>query len=401
MSDLRLRPLVELCDLSVDSIDPRRSPDREFFYIDITAVDNTVKSITAPQKIAGKQASVRARQLIRVNDVLVATTRPNLNAVALVPDKYDREVCSTGFCVLRAGKELDPDYLFCFVQSQAFIEPLTDLTKGGLYPAVSDKQVFSQVIPWASISKQRQIAARLKAQLAEVETARHAAQLQLQDCRLLRERILKQFFAELDAVPKKKLGDFAPTTSGSTPSRGDKRYWQPADIAWVKTGEVAFAPITATGEAISKAALAECSLTLLPPKTILIAMIGQGKTRGQSAILEIPATTNQNCFAVLPNTTWGPDFLFLWLQASYQDLRDLSADRGGSQAALNGSLLNALEVPAPNKAEQQSMVLRIQAAMTEIDAIEASAKTALADIQSLPSRVLAQAFNPQGDNHGR
>lgn len=150
-------------------------------------------------------------------------------------------------------------------------------------------------------------------------TARQATQVQLSDTRLLRARMLKAFFAELDAAPKKKLGDYADTTSGSTPSRGNKPYWQPAEIAWVKTGEVAFAPITATEEAISKRALAECSLSLLPPKTILVAMIGQGKTRGQSAILKIPATTNQNCFAILPNDTWEPDFLYLWTLLSGQN----------------------------------------------------------------------------------
>jgi len=109
-------------------------------------------------------------------------------------------------------------------------------------------------------------------------------------------------------VPRKVLGDHTPTTSGSTPSRSDKRYWEPAEVPWVKTGEVAFAPITRTEEAISKVALAECSLTLLPPKTVLVAMYGQGKTRGQSAILEMAATTNQACFAILPNDTWEPEF---------------------------------------------------------------------------------------------
>ena len=245
----------------------------------------------------------------------------------------------------------------------------------------------------AGKERQKEIAARLVAQLAEVETARQAAQAQLGDARLLRARMLKAFFAELDAVPKKKLGDHAPTTSGSTPSRGIKQFWQPAEVAWVKTGEVAFVPITTTEEAISKLALAECSLSLLPPNSILIAMIGQGKTRGQSAILKIPATTNQNCFAVMPNDTWEPDFLYLWMKSSYQDLRDLSADRGGSQAALNGALMNALEVPAPSKTEQQHMVARIQSAMTEIDALENSSKAALEDINRLPSRVLAQAFD--------
>jgi type I restriction enzyme S subunit len=387
-----MRQLSELCNLKVSLIDPKREPESEFWYIDISSVDNTFKRIVSPQMVQGKQASVRARQVVHTNDVIVATTRPNLNAVALVSEQHSNQVCSTGFCVLRCGTELDPEYLFYYVQSQAFIDPLVDLTKGALYPAVTNKQVFSQSIPWHPKTKQRQIAARLKAQLAEVETARQAAQVQLSDARLLRARMLKAFFAELDTAPKKRLGENAPTTSGSTPSRGNMQYWQPAEIAWVKTGEVAFAPITATEEAISKLALAECSLRLLPPKSVLIAMIGQGKTRGQSAILEMPATTNQNCFAVMPNDTWEPDFLYLWMKSSYQDLRDLSSDRGGNQSALNGALLNALEVPAPSKPEQQKLVARIQTALLEIDAMEQSSKEALADIEKLPARILAQAF---------
>ena len=149
----------------------------------------------------------------------------------------------------------------------------------------------------------------------------------------------------------------------------------------------------------SKAALAECSLALLPPKTILIAMYGQGKTRGQSAILEIPATTNQACFAILPNATCEPDFLFLWLQSSYQDLRNLSENRGGNQANLNGALLNALEVPAPDAAVQAHMTQRVKAALAEVDAMETAAKAALHDILQLPSRILAQAFNPLDNDH--
>jgi restriction endonuclease S subunit len=330
--------------------------------------------------------------------VLYGKLRPYLNKVA-VPDRSGR--CSTEIIPLKPVG-VEKDYLALLLRSDRVVSAaMSDKTGSRMPRADMDALLGLEVLIATSQDQQRQIATRLKSQLAEVETARQAAQTQLQDSRLLRSRLLKQFFAALDVGPKKKLGDFAPTTSGSTPSRGETRYWQPADIAWVKTGEVAFAPITATEEAISNKALAECSLSLLPPKTVLIAMYGQGKTRGQSAILEIPATTNQACFAVLPNVTWKPDFLFLWLQASYQDLRDLSDDRGGNQANLNGALLNALEVPAPNQAEQQALVLRIQAAMAEVDAIEASAKVALADIQRLPSRVLAQAFNPQGDHHGQ
>lgn len=333
-----------------------------------------------------------------------ANTKEFVGAVVLVDRDYPFRLLSDKTLRLVINEErANKDFLLYALRApkaRKHIEHFATGTSDSMRN-IAQGVISSIPVSLPTLDEQRKIAARLKAQLAAVEAARQAAQAQLKDSRLLRSRLLKEFFAELDATPKRKLGDHAETTSGSTPSRGNKQYWQPAEIAWVKTGEVAFAPITGTEEAISKAALAECSLSLLPPKTILIAMIGQGKTRGQSAILEIPATTNQNCFAVLPNDTWEPDFLHLWLKSSYQDLRDLSADRGGSQAALNGALLNALQVPAPGKAEQKHLVTRIQAAMTEIDALENSSKAALEDINRLPGRVLAQAFDHQENDHDR
>ncbi|MCO5054077.1 restriction endonuclease subunit S [Thermomonas sp.] len=247
-------------------------------------------------------------------------------------------------------------------------------------------------IPTLQLPEQRHIAARLKAQLAEVDTARQAAQAQVREAGLLRQRLLRQTFDALHDAPRKVLGEWAKTTSGSTPPRGDKRYWSPAEIPWVKTGEVAFAPISTTEEAISRQALEECSLTLLPPQSVLIAMIGQGKTRGQSAILQIEAVTNQNCFAILPNDSWDATFLYHWLMASYKDLRELSASRGGSQSALNGALLNALEIPAPDIDTQRHLVTRLQAQLAQADAIAHAAAAQLAEIERLPQRLLAKAF---------
>ena len=155
---------------------------------------------------------------------------------------------------------------------------------------------------------------------------------------------------------------------------------------------MAFAPIKRTEEAISKQALSECSLTLLPPQTVLIAMYGQGKTRGQSAILEIEATTNQACFAILPNDTWDADFLHHWLMASYDDLRGLSDGRGGNQANLNGGLLNALEIPAPAIDDQQRIVARLKKQLAEADDLRTALEQQLRDLDALPQRILALAF---------
>ena len=291
--------------------------------------------------------------------------------------------------VLKGKVGLCDDDFLCFALNWAdYSEAVTGSTRLKLPQNTMNRLL----IPKPRISEQRQIAARLKAQLAEIETARQAAQVQLSDTRLLRFRMLQAFFAELDAAPKKRLGDYAHISSGVTPARDNSTYWQPPEVAWVKTGEIDFSPISTVKESISRKALAECSLSLLPPKTVLIAITGEGKTRGRSAVLEVSATTNQHSVAVLPNVTWDSNFLQLWIQSSYLDLRELSEGRGGSRSALSGAQIKALEVPAPSKTEQQHIVARIQAVMTAIDAVENSSKAALEGINCLPNRVLAQAF---------
>lgn len=402
MSDLRLRPLVELCDLSVDSIDPRRSPDREFFYIDITAVDNTVKSITAPQKIAGKQASVRARQLIRVNDVLVATTRPNLNAVALVPDKYDREVCSTGFCVLRAGKELDPDYLFCFVQSQAFIEPLTDLTKGGLYPAVSDKQVFSQVIPWASISKQRKIAARLKALLAEVEAARQAVKIQLQEAAALRSKVLETLFAgvknwaPIGTATKLQSGyAFKSDTFKTTGVRllrnanilPGRVYWDDAVCLSEEDSKKHPGYVLKDGDVL---------ISLDRPiisSGIKVARVGSG---------DLPALLVQRVgrFLIDPSKL-DADYLYACLQTDLFISEISGHDQSLGVPHISPSQVESVEIPMPEVSVQRELSKRLNEVLSVWRTAATAIQVQLNDLSSLPKAILAQAFDQQGDRHGR
>lgn len=321
--------------------------------------------------------------------VLYGKLRPYLNKVA-VPKINGR--CSTEIIPL-LPVDVDREFLAFLLRTDKIVNAAMADKTGSRMPRTDMKQLLNQevIIP-ETLIEQRQIASHLKAQLEEVESARQAAQVQLSDIHLLRTRMLKAFFAKLDSIPKKRLGEYAHTTSGVTPSRSNAAYWQPAEVAWVKTGEIDFSPITYVNESISKKALAECSLSLLPPKTVLIAITGEGKTRGRSAVLEVSATTNQHSVAVLPNEIWDAEFLQLWLQASYQDLRDLSEGRGGSRSALTGGHIRNLEIPAPTTSEQQQLVAHIKTALTEIDTLEQSSKTVLADIEKLPARILAQAF---------
>ncbi|WP_431275976.1 restriction endonuclease subunit S [Variovorax ureilyticus] len=149
--------LREVVEAKTGTMNPSAWPDDPITYVDVTAIDNEVKAITAARTMRGAEAPGRARRLLRTGDVLVSTVRPNLNAVALVPDSLDGEVASTAFCVLRATPRVLPEYLYFFVQSASFTRSLERLAKGALYPAVSEQCVLDQTMPLPPLETQRRI----------------------------------------------------------------------------------------------------------------------------------------------------------------------------------------------------------------------------------------------------
>lgn len=146
------------------------------------------------------------------------------------------------------------------------------------------------------------------------------------------------------------LGEIARVTSGGTPDRSRPDYWG-GDVPWVTTGEIQFNTITDTIEKITAAGLQNSSAKLFPPGTLLMAMYGQGKTRGQVAKLGIDATTNQACAAIQLQDNHDTDFYFQYLSSQYEELRELG--NAGTQKNLNGGIIKGLDVPVPPYGEQR------------------------------------------------
>ncbi|MGH8273775.1 MAG: restriction endonuclease subunit S [Gammaproteobacteria bacterium] len=288
----------------------------------------------------------------------------------------------------------DPEFLSLWIRHQAFVGAFEDQNAKTTIAHLPLVRLEQLLIPDVSLADQRRIAARLKAQLAAVEQARQAAQARAGEIEALQQAIFRQVFAATDGQPRIRLGDLSRTTSGSTPSRDRVDYWEPAVHPWVRTAEVAFEPITTTAEGISTRALRECSLSVLPVGTVLVAMYGQGKTRGQSAVLRIAATTNQACFAILPGERHDPQYLQFWLRHSYRALRELSEARGGNQSNLNGEILNDFKVPLIPLPAQQRIVAELTLQLAAIEQMRVVAHAQLADIEALPARLLAGAFDP-------
>lgn len=152
--------LGELCEKDIDTI--KDSYDGFIDYIDISSVNNKLKEIVQTQTIMAQEAPSRAKQIVKVGDILVSTVRPNLNAVAIVEKSSDNLlVASTGYCVLRCLPNTYNRYIFYFCQSPLFIRAMTSQETGASYPAVTSTIIKNCSLNIPTIDEQRSIAAIL------------------------------------------------------------------------------------------------------------------------------------------------------------------------------------------------------------------------------------------------
>ncbi len=171
----RTMPLSTLCE-ETRTTNPSTRPDTLFKYIDVSSVSNEAYQIVGVKSVLGKDAPSRARKVVRRDDVIIATVRPTLTRVAIVPAELDGEVCSTGFCVLRASnEELNPQFLYFYLLTDAVRDRVEALQTGATYPAINDDDLFRLEICLPSLSEQRAIAQALTA----VQRAMEARQREL------------------------------------------------------------------------------------------------------------------------------------------------------------------------------------------------------------------------------
>ena len=175
--------------------------------------------------------------------------------------------------------------------------------------------------------------------------------------KLLRERCP-------NGVEHKRIGDFAMCFPGATPKTTHPEYWENGTIPWMSSGEVNQEEVTFTEKKITQKGYDATSTKMVPANTVVIALAGQGKTRGSVAITRISLCTNQSLCAIVTDETVLSEYLFHYMRSQYLKLRDLSAGNG-TRGGLNMKMIESYLVPVP-PVEIQSEIVGILNGFTNL-----------------------------------
>ena len=380
-SDWKRERLEKLC-LKTSQKDPRKDPETPFIYVDVSSISTQSFSIVEAKSLIGKNAPSRARKLIRKDDIIFATVRPTLKRVAIISDEFDNQICSTGYCVLRPNKmHLFPPFLYFQLLTEKTTNRVAALQKGATYPAISDSDLFSQLILLPPLPEQRAIARALRAVQAARET-------RLREIALERERkaaLMEHLFThgtrgeptkrtEIGEMPESwevvKFGKVI--ISSAFGPRFSSNYYDPdGSVATLRTTDLDNeGNINYSTMPLAKLELDGFKQHLLKSNDFLITRSG---TCGIAAIFEAfekPVLPGAFIIRFRLSNEINPLFLKYYVNSQQGRNRILQLAGGAVQKNLSGTSLRTFQIPLPLLVDQDAIVRSLIACDSKIAALD-------------------------------
>lgn len=303
--------------------------------------------------------------------------------------------------VLKAIQGLGHNKFLCYFLNQFDYH---DYVNGGTRLKLTQANMRKIPVRLAPFSEQKIIAEKLDTLLAQVDSTKSRLEQIPQILKRFRQAVLTVAMSgELTEEWRKNnsilfsswvnsnIGELAQVATGKTPKRTEVKYWENGSIPWLTSSSTGENYTEVAEQFITPIALKECTLKIFSPGTLLLAMYGEGKTRGQVTELKINATCNQACAAIIcDKERIDLQFLKMRLIENYQETRKSAA--GGNQPNLNLNKVREIPVIVPTLPEQAEIVRRVEQLFAYADTIEKQINSALARVNSLTQSILAKAF---------
>jgi type I restriction enzyme S subunit len=306
-------------------------------------------------------------------------------------------ICSAHAMVVRAKpKMILPEFLPFFLQSDMFMERAIEISVGSLSPTINWKTLREQVFPLPPLDEQKRVAEILWAADEAVEKWKITLEQQLN----LRDAALKDIYqcdvsgntveSPRERIKTCKIQEVAKVFSGGTPSRKNKSFWEGGEIPWIKTGEVNYYDIRDTEEKITPIAVEKSAAKMVPPDTVLVAMYGQGPTRGRVGYTVIDASINQACAAIVVNkNVLRPRYVYYYLTKEYENMRSMG--HGAAQPNINAGMVKNFAIPTPSLKEQDEALTLIGGINTRIEEIRNHIECLNSTVKALGNNMIGAA----------
>lgn len=410
------QPIKYEAFINVEVLPETTPPDLEVRYIDIGGVDGqgTVSSIESHRF---ESAPSRARRVVRSGDTLVSTVRTYLKAIAYIGEDEPGLTASTGFAVLRAGKHLVPKFMFYWARSTSFVDEVCARSVGVSYPAINGLEIGSLPIPLPPLDTQRAVVAFLDRKTAAIDAlvAKKERLIELLDEK--RQAVIKQAVTRgLDSnAPLKgsgvgwlgripagwqvvRLGALCRIGNGSTPSREEPDYWSESGFPWLNSAKVNAEVALSADRFVTSRALRECHLPQVRAGSVLVAITGEGQTRGRAALLDHEATISQHLAFLTPrDSSIDSRFLLRHLQTRYQWLRSESEGGGSTKGALTCEFLRSIRLAVPPIEEQAQIVESLRRRLGSMDNVALRSQLAIEVLREYRQALIAAAVTGKID----
>ena len=300
---------------------------------------------------------------------------------------YDIGIVSPAYPVfeLRTNGQILPEYLQEYFHSEHFQNAITLSSTGSTRVSLKLAKIADLRIDIPTLPKQ-QCAVQAISHVNHLISMQNSSAAKLDQ--LVKSRFVELFGGIHDSVhyPYVTIDSFATVKSGGTPDRGTPEYWENGTIRWVKTTELQNCIIEDTEEKITELAMNNSSAKLIPAASIIIAMYGQGKTRGMTGYLAVESTTNQACACILPSKSVNQKYLWSYMMLSYDKLRDMA--KGGNQPNLNVGIIKAFPVLMPPMQLQEQFATFVE----QTDKSKLAVKQSLEKLVTLKKSLMQQYF---------
>lgn len=290
---------------------------------------------------------------------------------------------------VKSSNELLLKFYYYFLRQQNMKLIQETFTGSGL-EHTSKKKIGQLLVPVPSLPEQQRIVAKIEELFAELDNSVAMLKKVKEQLEIYRLSVLQAVFGN-KKYETVKICQFADVGTGATPLKSNANYYG-GEIPWVNSSKVNDEYIDTASDFITELAIKETNCKIYPIGTLLMAMYGEGKTRGKCAELKIAAATNQAIAAIVlkKDACILKDFLKLYLLYNYQGIRRKSS--GGVQPNINLNIVKNFIVPLYDKNVQKELVKKIKEVFAKCDCLENSVDTSLQQADALRQSILKKAF---------